>query len=153
MLQQHNPLIFVPEERFGSKSFFCFNVAMTLNDHIKQLHSEDARVRRDAAQALGQLGDIEAIPTLIIAADDDNITVARTAVLALGRIGGRDVIDPLLTALQHDSLWVRRAAVQALGMSGAESTVPYLVNALADEDLYHLAREALKALHVDPDYF
>lgn len=117
------------------------------------LDDDSSKNRMIAAQHLGNTGDPDVIPLLIHAAQDNSVTVARTAMLALGKIGGDAVTSTLLEALEHDNVWVRRAAVQALGTARVQDVAPILVNALGDPELHMLAREALKSLHVDPDYF
>jgi HEAT repeat-containing taxis protein len=124
-----------------------------LDNWLAQLQDTDPRKRAEAARKLGDLGDTQAIEAIMVAAQDNHILVARTAVLALGKIGGCIVVEPLVTLLEHDNLWLRKAAVQALGIAKCEDAAPILVNMLADKDLFMLAREALIALKVNPDFF
>src|SRR5688500_15210348 len=123
-----------------------------LQSLIEQLQNANPRIRADAAKELGNSG-IEAIAALTNALQDEHIIVARTAALALGKIGGCEVVIPLAVLLEHDNLWLRKAAVQALGLAKCGDAAPLLVNVLADKDLHILAREALIALKVNPDFF
>jgi len=120
---------------------------------IEQLKNPDPRIRREAAKRLGVLGDSGALSALQKALDDDSVAVVRTAILAIGTIGGcetRAILEPLL---QHDTLWIRKAAVEALGKANCAEAAPTLVNLLDNTTLNALAREALVALKVDPDFF
>jgi HEAT repeat protein len=68
-------------------------------------------VRREAALALGQIGDVGAAPALTRRLTDDSEPVRRAAALALGRIMTAEARDALLAALEGDpSVW-REAAV------------------------------------------
>jgi HEAT repeat protein len=120
---------------------------------LAQLLDENPRQRAEAARKLGDSRNPQAIEALVRGAYDANILVSRTAVLALGKIGGCAVLEPLAALLENDNLWLSKAAVQALGMTKCGDAVPLLVNLLADKDLYILAREALIALKVNPDFF
>src|SRR5688572_10954150 len=123
-----------------------------LQSLIEQLQDANPRNRAEAAKQLGSSG-IKAIDVLTSALEDEHIIVARTAALSLGKIGGCEVLQPLATLLEHSNLWLRKAAVQALGLAKCGDAAPILVNALADKDLHILAREALIALKVNPDFF
>jgi HEAT repeat protein len=125
---------------------------MNIQSLIEQLQNANPRVRAEAAKKLGNSG-IEAIDALTNTLQDEHIIVARTAALALGKIGGCEVVAPLVILLEHDNLWLRKAAVQALGLAKCGDAAPILVNVLADKDLHVLAREALIALKVNPDFF
>ena len=76
------------------------------------------RVRRDAAEALGQIGDARAVGPLIAALRDDISSVRQAAAEALGQIGDTSAVEPLIAALRAASLGVRRAAADALGQIG-----------------------------------
>ena len=122
-------------------------------DLLGQLQSTDHKERQHAAMLLSQFRDDTVIDALSHTLRDESVIVARTAALSLGKIGGEKVAKPLLTAISHDSLWVRKAAIEALGNAGDASVAPHLVNALSDPDLHALAREALIALNLNPDFF
>lgn len=122
-------------------------------DLLLQLQSDNHKERQHAAQLLSQFEDIAVVVALSYAMNDDSVIVSRTATLSLGKIGGENVIGALLAGLIHESLWVRKAAIEALGNAGVQDVAPHLVNALADPDLHALAREALIALNLDPNFF
>jgi hypothetical protein len=90
------------------------------------------RVRRDAAEALGQIGDPGAVVALIDALRDDNSSVRQAAAEALGRIGDASAVAPLLVSLKDPSSGVRCAAARALGQIGDRLAVDPLIVALAD---------------------
>jgi HEAT repeat protein len=54
----------------------------------RELESEDAEMRYEAARATGEIGDVRAIPGLATAAIDEDSEVRQEAIMALGKIGG-----------------------------------------------------------------
>ena len=74
-----------------------------------------ARLARNAAVALGNLGDPSALPALVEAlATDPNPLVRSHVAWALGRLGGSDAIRALRAACADDSPEVRREAILCL---------------------------------------
>ncbi|MBN1177655.1 MAG: tRNA epoxyqueuosine(34) reductase QueG [Anaerolineae bacterium] len=79
------------------------------------LRTGRARVARNAAVALGNLGDPRAVPALAAALSDPDPLVRGHAAWALGRIGGERAIDVLLAAQeQEDDVTVREELATAL---------------------------------------
>jgi HEAT repeat protein len=91
-------------------------------------------VRKDAAQALGQLGDVRAVEPLITALTDGDRTVREAAAQALGQLGDVRAVEPLITALTDSATTVRETAAQALGQLGDVRAVEPLMAALTDGD-------------------
>lgn len=120
---------------------------------IQQLSHHDSRIRLQAVQTLGKIGDKTLLPALEDMLNDKSVAVVRTATLSIGKIGDCDALNILIPLVEHEDLWVRKAAVQAIGLTECQDAVPILVNLLEDNALYALVREALIALKVDPDFF
>jgi HEAT repeat protein len=79
------------------------------------LRQAGARVRWEAAKALGEIGDARAAPALVEALEDDNAGVrwaAADSLIAIGRKG----LGPLLEALMRrsESAWLREGAHHVL---------------------------------------
>ena len=119
----------------------------TLDQLLAQLAATDAddsrtldARRAKAAEALGALADVAAVPALIRALDHPN-QVCVAAALALGRMRARDAIEPLRAVLDDDhKFWMPRgAAAVALGRIGpaAEAALPSLRRVLELDDLTH----------------
>ena len=70
---------------------------------IRALDDEDNGVRRSAAEALGNIGTIEASQALIGALDDSKLEVRVEVVDALGKIGAEDAIKPLIRLAKKDN--------------------------------------------------
>ena len=118
---------------------------------IQQLSDSDDWVRRNAAEALGKLGNASetVIEALLNALSDRNNEVRRLAAGALGKLGNASetVIEALLNALSDRNNEVRRLAAGALGKLGnaSETVIEALLNALSDSD-YGVRQNAAEAL-------
>jgi HEAT repeat protein len=95
--------------------------------------SDDPRVRRYLALALGRLGDRQAVPALRKALDPsaDSETVIY-AIWALGSIGDPAAVPDLVRLSASDDRGLRKAAVHALGVFDSNEAHDALVAALAD---------------------
>jgi HEAT repeat protein len=114
--------------------------------------SDDPRVRRYLALALGRLGDRRAVPALLQAAKDASPDGAHAdpetqiyAVWALGAIGDPEALPGLVELSRSEDAGVRKTAVHALGSFPGESAHAVLVKALEDtvEDVRWNAAVAL----------
>ena len=90
---------------------------------IQALSDEQSNVRRVAAEILGNLEEIEAVPSLLQMLHDPQENVRRTAALALGNIGA---IPRLVQALHDDNANVHKAAADALSRIDTSQTIPIL---------------------------
>lgn len=115
---------------------------------IEELHSFDPVERRNAAQALGRMGEqaVPAIPALIRSLGDrarlavrsargetSPDSVAEAAMLALASLGA-PAVEPLVDALQHDNPGVRIMAAEALGRIRDPRAVEPLIQILEREE-------------------
>jgi HEAT repeat protein len=89
-------------------------------------------VRESAVEALGRIGDAEAVPGLLEALHDADADVRWAAAAALERIGDAAAVPGLLAALGDADANVREAAAAALGEIGDAAAVPGLLAALRD---------------------
>lgn len=112
---------------------------------IKALrYQKDEGVRRAAAWALGQVGDMRAVNPLIAAFKDKDYYVREAAARALRQIRDTQAVEPLMAALKNEDSNVREAAVEALVGIG-HGAVERLVTALTDED-WSVRKTAIEAL-------
>jgi HEAT repeat protein len=85
---------------------------------VESLDSPDARLRKQAVEALGNVGsaDPEVVPALVRAVKDKDTRVRAAAVLALLKIGpdALDAIPALQAAQQDKNAQVRIYATKAL---------------------------------------
>ncbi|HLY74749.1 MAG TPA: HEAT repeat domain-containing protein [Planctomycetota bacterium] len=75
--------------------------------------ANDELVRQSAATALGQIGLVKSIPSLIRALDDNNVLVRGAAFLALHKITGKDIPYQKGLAYESDQPLVERRKAQA----------------------------------------
>ncbi len=60
-----------------------------------EIEAEESDIRFEAARALGELGQAEAVPELIVRLQDDDRAVRIAAIIALGQIGSRAATNAL----------------------------------------------------------
>lgn len=113
--------------------------------------TEDIEIMQAAAaDALGWIGDVRAVPPLLVTLEisPDESSVREVAAEALGRIGDPEVVPALVISLADSNEWVRRASAVALGDIGDKSVLDALAQALGDESamVQDAAFEAIKRL-------
>ena len=122
--------------------------------HINKLQDKNPKVRVNAAVALGRIGSVDAVPTLIQALQDENPMVRAASASTLGNTGekSKDAEPALIQLLQDQDVFVRVSAARALGqigtpeaIKGVEDAVPSLIQELQDHDKWVL-RNAARAL-------
>ena len=104
----------------------------------KALESDVAScVRAEAAVALADVGASDALPTLLVAVEDDDAYVRQMALSALGEIGDPRATQRLVRALRDDRPEVRYQAIIAFGRVAKDepdSVAAALLHALEDRD-------------------
>jgi tetratricopeptide (TPR) repeat protein len=92
-------------------------------------------VRREAARALGQIGDERAVEPLVQAlGEDEETNVRRAAAEALGQIGDERAVEPLMWALSEGLEEVRQSAAFALAEMASDRTLDAIDQAIARND-------------------
>ena len=81
---------------------------------IKALRDKNKIVRKNAAEALGEIGDKRASEPLVTALEDDDGTVRQYAAEALGKIGDNQALKPLTAALRDRKSKVQEGARAAI---------------------------------------
>jgi HEAT repeat protein len=95
---------------------------------------DDAWVRYQACQALGNAGDIAAAPLLAARLLDEAGQVRVAAVDAIARLPGPPAREVLERAAQHEDVEVRRAALTGMGFARQPSSLPVLLQAAGAAD-------------------
>ncbi len=91
---------------------------MTQDKLLAQLTAEDAAARAEAATALGNLREAQALDALAHALrHDDNDGVRERCAVAIAQIGGGRAVDLLLDALDGQRVWVTNRIAYLLGAS------------------------------------
>ena len=93
-------------------------------------------LRGDTIKALGEIGDVAAVPALIRRLEDENFNNQEYAAAALARLGDHRATQPLVMLLRSAGAkqQARRAAAEALRELGDLRSVPNLILALEDRD-------------------
>jgi len=108
-----------------------------------RLSDPDVVARAAAAQALGAIGDREALAGLIATLSDAAGSVRVQAAGALGKLGDARAVVPLLQALGDPGADVVRASARALSLLNARDAADPLRTALRRADLPPSVRESL----------
>jgi HEAT repeat protein len=85
-----------------------------LNILLTEFNNDEAGVRYEVANALGELGDEEAVPYLIQLTKDKDNQVQEAAIKALGEIGGEQAKQALIKLTKDHQIRIREAAKSAL---------------------------------------
>ena len=103
---------------------------------ISKLKDDTVSVRKNAALALGIIGDAGAVEALIGGLKGGHEYVRAAAASALGLIGDSKAVEALIGALKdvEEVVVVRAAAASALGVVGDVRAVESLKEALTDEN-------------------
>ncbi len=112
---------------------------------VRALSDSTAAVRKEAAEALGRLKAVAAVPGLIRGLDDEDASVRQTLVQALARIEDDRAADGLIAALNDPSGQVRNYAAEAIGRLGIRRAAPALVTLMNDEHP-EIRRQAISQL-------
>jgi len=94
------------------------------------LADDDGNVRAAAAENLGRLAAIDAVPDLLTAMDTPDLLLRFTILEALGQMNAPVPAERLLQF--RDDRLLRKALVDCLGRVGDAKAVPYLVQCLGD---------------------
>lgn len=111
------------------------------------LSDPDLRVRRDAASALGERGEVAtaAVPALGATLEDPSAIVRSSALHALGEIGGRQAAETLIRHLRTVDAAHYEDVLLALGTTGHADAVNEIAAYLAHSDPF-VRRAATVAL-------
>jgi HEAT repeat protein len=135
-LRERFPEVFRQDARFRKQLVEALGAVGTpaVSHLIQALRDRDRDVCVAACEALGAIGDRQAVPPLIQALGDGDRGVRAAACGALGEIGDGQAVSPLIQALRDRDENVRVAACRALGAIGDRQAVPPLIQALGDGD-------------------
>lgn len=106
----------------------------TAKMQLSQLQSANPKIRREAADTLGDAGSTAAAPYILPLLKDTDEYVRQAAARALGEIKYRDAVEPLIKALKDPDPYVRSYAVWALGEINDPGAVEPLLPLIYDKD-------------------
>lgn len=142
-----------PKSEIGKNAVPAF-VAI-LNDKSRSVQSQ-----RLAAEALGEIGDLLALESLVLASENEDGNLRHQVKVALQKIHpnwmnseiGRSIVPALVVALKHEDMYIRLAAVKTLREIGDSRAIEPLVMMLKDvyQDVRKETAKALKAFGWQP---
>lgn len=134
--------VFEQLHAIGAPAVAPLMTALTRHDHV--------RVRQGAAQALGELGDTSAVPTLITALADPDGGVWSQAVAALAKLG-KPAERHLRPMLSSRKVRVKQGAAIALWrIAGEEKAFQLVLQAIQADDVL-VRGSAITSLWGQPD--
>ena len=100
---------------------------------INALKDDEWRVRWQAAETLGEIGDVRAIKPLINILKDENNGVRSNSIISLVKIG-EPAVELLINALKDKEWQMKGHAAETLGEIGDVNAVIPLISTLKDEN-------------------
>ncbi len=110
---------------------------VTVETLLRLLHDSDAVVRRTAAEALGKIGDHQAVPSLVLSLDDPSSIVRESSAHSLSQLGSLDMVtrERLAGLLVDPVPTVRNAAAQTLAsLDSPKALWPMAMSQLVHKD-------------------
>jgi HEAT repeat protein len=104
------------------------------------LRTGTGRLRKNAAAALGKIGDPSALPDLLeVAQNDADTSLQMDAITALGELGDPRAEPVLLKLLvEHHDSRIRYCAAGALARAGTRAAIPVLESRMDRENFVHV---------------
>ncbi|PLZ96397.1 glycosyl transferase family 2 [Fischerella thermalis CCMEE 5268] len=133
----------------------CTALCEALFDERYRIPSGGYPLRRQAARALGQLKNPQAVPALIAAlACDDDLHLREAVIQALAAIGDQRAVEPLLKLLQSHQQQPLEALIEALATLQVWSARPHIEPFLnhTSERVQCAAARYLFVLTQEPQY-
>ncbi len=104
--------------------------------YLKDLKSENIKVKNAAIQYLGKGKEKKAVPTLIeIINTEQPKEIKISAIEASGKIASDRFVGPLIEVLGERDRDIRIAAIDALGRIKDPKSIPYLIEVLENKDI------------------
>ncbi|MDY6819648.1 MAG: HEAT repeat domain-containing protein [Halobacteriales archaeon] len=110
---------------------------------VKALSADIPELRIAAANALGELGEANAVPPLVDRLNDTDPRVRERAARSLGILADPRAVDPLIQHLDDEHPRVRREVAEALGAIGSDKAVSAL------QDLLEDSNESVRRIAID----
>lgn len=100
-----------------------------------------------AGEALGYMGDAQAVePLLTVLEDGTSSAMREICMTSLGQLGDVRAVEPIMGFLSHEDEWTRRAAALALGQLGDKRAVRQLSRMNRDDSSKEVRQAAGDAL-------
>ncbi len=104
----------------------CAALCEALFDERYRIPSGGYPLRRQAARALGQIKNPQAVPALIAALGCEDLGLREAVIQALAAIGDKQAVDPLLNLLQSSQEQPLEALIEALATLKVWSVRPQI---------------------------
>jgi HEAT repeat protein len=101
---------------------------------IARLKNSDPKIRREAADTLGDAGDKKAVKYLIPFLKDESEYVRQAAARALGKLKDKEAVEPLIDNLKDSDINVKFFVIWALGEIKDHRAIEPLTTLLLDKE-------------------
>ncbi len=115
----------------------CLEALTRMNDEraYEAMHDRASKRDRPGIKALGKMGAVDAVDTLVEYVDtDSDPQLQKVTFRALGEIGDERAVQPLANKLRMDNDQVRPYAARALGLIGDTRAVDPLADTLGEDE-------------------
>ncbi|MGQ9630027.1 MAG: MFS transporter [bacterium] len=115
------------------QSFGRSKSSVVVNELIDALNDPSQRIRKEAALALGRIGDRQAFDALVEKLEDPNSFIQEEAAEALGMLKDSRGVDVLIRNMEGGDSYVKGGIALALGEIGDERGKPAILKLLREE--------------------
>jgi HEAT repeat protein len=143
--------------------------AVNIESLVEDLQDDDWRVRFNAAETLGSIGNSNAVEELIDSLGDDHFRVRASVALALGKLGDTRAVNELIEVLlgreprqfygngphpidrgrmPDEDFRVRSHAAEALGLIGDINAVNPLIDVVLYDEDFGVKNKAIESLGI-----
>ncbi len=120
---------------------------------VSNLKDNNPKIRREAVDRLGDIGDKEAVEHLIPLLKDNDEYVRQAAARSLGMLKDKKAVEPLIDTLKDRDEYVRAYSAWALGEIKDTKAIEHLIHSLQEEKQLKAKERkivALKMFKEDP---
>lgn len=128
------------------RSLAAMKTRLATDELIARLDDPSVVVREETIDALGEIGDPDAVPALMERLKTPIAHSSLAIIRALGRIGDERALEPLVACLDDEDRHVRAAAARALGEMRSPKAVAALKELIRRERLPQVVANAVEAL-------
>ncbi len=122
--------------KFGCDILGNLQYADSIYELIELLNDPHVNVAIAAGEALGKIGDLEAVPYLIRALQHHDTWMKCIAAEALGKIGDQRAVDPFISMSVYEDPIVLYTVIKAMGNFQDKRVLPYILSILRSNPVF-----------------
>ena len=122
--------------KFGCDILGNLRYADSIYELIELLNDPHVNVAIAAGEALGKIGNLEAVPYLIRALQHHDTWMKCIAAEALGKIGDQRAVDPFISMSVYEDPIVLYTVIKAMGNFQDKRVLPYILSILQSNPVF-----------------